>query len=157
MQSKRTSTRIATVTVAAGLVLVGAGAASAATGLPSGAADAAQAALTKLGITVGAGDHGKPATTPTAPTGGDSGSSSEVSQLATTTDLTGVDKGAAISGLASDGKSQAGQHGASDAKAAARAAAAAHATSHGTTTAATASGGHSTDGSAHAVVPTTRP
>jgi hypothetical protein len=34
----------------------------------------------------------------------------EVSDLARTTTLTGVDKGAAVSGLASDGKSHAGQH-----------------------------------------------
>ena len=40
---------------------------------------------------------------------GDQGKGSAVSELATTTDLTGVDKGAAISDLASDGKSRAGE------------------------------------------------
>jgi hypothetical protein len=36
---------------------------------------------------------------------------SDTAELATTTELTGVDKGAAISSAASDGQSQAGQHG----------------------------------------------
>ena len=39
------------------------------------------------------------------------GKGDEISDLATTTDLTGVDKGTAISTAASEGKSQAGQHG----------------------------------------------
>jgi hypothetical protein len=86
-----------------GLVVVGALVGStglAAAGvLPDAAQDAVSNVFDKVGITIPAsGDH--PATT-----GG------EISQIATTTDATGVDKGAEISSAASGGMSQAGQHG----------------------------------------------
>ena len=86
-----------------GLVVVGALVGStglAAAGvLPDAAQDAVSNVFDRVGITIPAsGDH--PATT------GD-----EISQIATTTDATGVDKGAEISSAASAGKSQAGQHG----------------------------------------------
>ena len=86
-----------------GLVVVGAlvrstGLAAAGV-LPDAAQDAVSNVFDRVGITIPAsGDH--PATT------GD-----EISQIATTTDATGVDKGAEISSAASAGKSQAGQHG----------------------------------------------
>jgi hypothetical protein len=99
--------------------------------LPGAAQDVASSIFTKAGITVpGPNDHAgtHPSvrgtsspdvadasqhmshTTTSAPS--DNGKGSEISQLATTTDLTGVEKGAAsISTLAGGGKSQAGQHG----------------------------------------------
>jgi hypothetical protein len=88
--------------------------------LPGAAQSVASDMLGTLGVTVpgpnsNAGDHpnvrGKSADT--AVTTSNSGKGSEISELATSTDLTGVAKGAAISTLASDGKSKAGQeHGA---------------------------------------------
>ncbi len=67
--------------------------------LPDAARDAFSSALDRVGITVPAnGDH--PST-----------SGEEISEIATTTDATGPDKGAEISSAASGGKSQAGQHG----------------------------------------------
>ena len=67
--------------------------------LPDAAQDAFSHVLDRVGITVPAGtDH--PAS-----------SGEELSGIATTTDVTGVDKGAEISSVASGGKSQAGQHG----------------------------------------------
>src|SRR6187200_2968415 len=83
--------------------------------LPSAAQDIASAMLAKVGISVpGPNEH---AGTHPSVRGSSSDASadavtrSDVAELATTTDLTGVDKGAAISSAASDGKSQAGQHG----------------------------------------------
>jgi hypothetical protein len=86
-----------------GLIVVGAMVGStglAAAGvLPDAAQDAFSHLLDKVGITVPAGtDH--PAS-----------SGEELSGIATTTDVTGVDKGAEISSVASGGKSQAGQDG----------------------------------------------
>jgi hypothetical protein len=86
-----------------GLVVVGALAGStglAAAGvLPDAAQDAVSNVFNRVGITIPAsGDH--PAT-----------SGAEISGIATTTDATGVDKGAEISSAASGGMSQAGQHG----------------------------------------------
>jgi hypothetical protein len=86
-----------------GLVVVGALVGStglAAAGvLPDAAQDAVSNVLDRVGITIPAsGDH--PAI-----------SGDEVSGIATTTDATGVDKGAEISSAASGGMSQAGQHG----------------------------------------------
>ncbi|MBI3648956.1 MAG: hypothetical protein HY240_09445 [Actinobacteria bacterium] len=68
--------------------------------LPDGAQNTASNALAKIGISV---PSGHPAST-----------GQDISGVATTTDSTGVDKGAEISGLASGGVSQAGQHGAPD-------------------------------------------
>jgi hypothetical protein len=68
--------------------------------LPAPAQDAVSGVLAKVGISVPSGvDH--PA-----------GTGEEISHVATTTESTGVDKGAEISGIASGGMSQAGEHGA---------------------------------------------
>lgn len=86
-----------------GLVVVGALVGStglAAAGvLPDAAQDAFSMVLERVGITVPASDD-HPA-----------GSGEEIAEMATTTDATGMDKGAAISFAASGGVSQAGQHG----------------------------------------------
>lgn len=79
--------------------LVGSTGLAAAGVLPHAAQDAFSHVLDKVGITVPAGtDH--PAS-----------SGEELSGVATTTNATGVDKGAEISSVASGGKSRAGQHG----------------------------------------------
>jgi hypothetical protein len=70
----------------------------------------------------------------------------EISTLATTTDLEGVDKGAAISTLASGGQSQAGQNGQADSE---HGSAGQAPSSDGAATADEASDGHSTAGAAN--------
>jgi hypothetical protein len=118
--------------------------------LPGAAQDVASTMLAKVGVSVpgpnaNAGDHpnvrGKSSE---APSVSSSGKGSEISDLATGTDLTGVEKGAAISTLASEGKSQAGQHGQAGEE---HGTSAATASTKGRTTAATASDGHSSAGS----------
>jgi hypothetical protein len=130
--------------------------------LPGAAQAIASAMLAKVGISVpspneNAGTHpsvrGSSISTPS-----NAGTGSGISDLARTTDLSGVEKGAAISSVASDGKSQAGQHGSGSAPVttpnsggtgtADTASGGASAT--GTATANTASGGHSTAGSGNA-------
>lgn len=129
-----TTSKVAAVALAGGLSLVG-GVAAAATGtLPGAAQDTARDMLGHVGVTVpGTDDHAgthadtrggsthpaaaDPAATPTHPSG--AGKGSTISELATTTDATGVDKGALISGTASGGKSHAGRHGATTAPTAA--------------------------------------
>ena len=117
--------------------------------LPGAAQDVASAMLAKVGISVpgsneSAGDHpnvrGSTADTSDVATG------SGISGLATTTELTGVNKGAAISSAASDGKSQAGQHG----PASGESARVETPNGGGTGTADTASGGKSSNGSSTA-------
>lgn len=87
--------------------------------LPGAAQDVASSMLAKVGISVpgpneNAGTHpdvrGKSGDTANAPASREN-TGGEISELARTTELTGVEKGAAISTAASDGKSQAGQHG----------------------------------------------
>jgi hypothetical protein len=79
--------------------LIGSTGLAAAGVLPDAAQDAFSHALDKVGITVPAGsDH--PAS-----------SGVELSGIATTTEATGVDKGAEISSVASGGRSRAGRHG----------------------------------------------
>jgi hypothetical protein len=86
--------------------LVGSTGLAAAGVLPDAAQDAFSAVLDKVGISVPASsDH--PAS-----------SGEEVAEIATTTDATGVEKGAEISSVASGGTSQAGQHGSDPAGAA---------------------------------------
>jgi len=129
--------------------------------LPGAAQDVASSMLSKVGVTVpgpneNAGTHpsvrgtsspdvaatdGAEGTDEAAPENA-GGKGAEISELATTTDLTGVEKGAAISTLASGGKSQAGQHG--DATADHSAA------NSGATAADEASGGHSSAGADNA-------
>jgi hypothetical protein len=114
--------------------------------LPGAAQDVASEMLAKVGITVpgpndNAGTHPDVRGAPT-----DAGKGAEISELATTTELTGVEKGAAVSTAASGGKSQAGQHG----SASATAAPVETPNSGGTGTADTASGGKSATGTATA-------
>lgn len=128
--------------------------------LPGAAQDVASSMLSKVGVTVpgpseNAGTHpsvrGNSSTDASVSDDAEAnengaGKGVEVSELATTTELTGVDKGAAISTLASDGKSQAGQHG----EAAADHGAAASGANDGAATANEASGGHSSAGADNA-------
>ena len=118
--------------------------------LPGAAQDIASAMLAKVGISVpGPNEH---AGTHPSVRGSSSDASSDavtrsdIAELATTTDLTGVDKGAAISGAASDGKSQAGQHG----SASGGSAPVDTPNNGGTGTADTASGGKSSQGTSTA-------
>lgn len=120
-----TTAKVAAAALAGGLSLVG-GVAAAATGsLPGAAQDTARTVLGTVGVTVpGADDHAgthpdsrgssadasKPTDAPSP--SATAGKGAEISKLATTTTATGVDKGALISGVASGGKSKAGQHGA---------------------------------------------
>lgn len=83
--------------------------------LPGAAQEIASAILAKVGISV-PGPNERAGTHPSVrgssgDVSPDAATGSEIRELATTTDLTGVDKGAEISTVASDGKSQAGQHG----------------------------------------------
>jgi hypothetical protein len=138
----RLATAIATVALAGTTGLAFAGS------LPGAAQDVASTMLAKVGVSVpgpnsNAGDH--PSVRGTSSDAGVTSSSSdkgtEISQLATSTDLTGVEKGAAISTLASGGKSKAGQeHGAPVETP----------NTGGTGTAETASGGQSLQGTATA-------
>jgi hypothetical protein len=126
--------------------------------LPDAAQNAAATVLSKVGITIpAANDH--PAST-----------GSEISSIATTTSSPGVAKGAEISSSASDGMSQAGQHGSAGAQAPSPVAtpnpggtgtgdaASGGASDSGTATANDASQGHSSAGSANATVtPSTLP
>ena len=119
--------------------------------LPGAAQDVASEMLAKVGITVpGPNDsagtnpdvRGTSTSVPIAPA--DAGKGAEISELATTTDLTGMEKGAAVSTAASGGKSQAGQHGSGTGSASATGARVETPNSGGTGTADTASGGKST-------------
>jgi hypothetical protein len=83
--------------------------------LPDPAQHAVSAVLERVGITIPASaNHPTPKPTPAASHSAGAhpaSTGSEISSIATTTDATGVAKGAEISSLASGGKSQAGQHG----------------------------------------------
>jgi hypothetical protein len=122
----RMSRRVAAAVLMGGLVLSGGAAAAAAGVLPGPVQQTAKDVLAKVGLTVpgpnenSANDPAPPGTTPGpltsagpagAPGGASSGQGSELSDLAHSTTTTGVDKGAAVSGTASDGKSQAGEQG----------------------------------------------
>jgi hypothetical protein len=118
--------------------------------LPGAAQDIASEMLAKVGISVpgpndNAGTHpderGSSTVIPLS-----SGQGSEISDLAQTTNLSGLDKGAAISNVASDGKSQAGTHGG----ASGASAPVATPNGGGTGTADTASGGASSAGTSTA-------
>jgi hypothetical protein len=96
--------------------------------LPGAAQDVASEMLAKVGVSVpgpndNAGTHpdgrGSSGTAPNAPSG--EGKGSDISELARTTDATGVEKGAVVSTAASVGKSQAGQQGGGASAAAANA------------------------------------
>jgi hypothetical protein len=128
--------------------------------LPGAAQDVASSMLSKVGVTVpgpndNAGTHPsvRGNSSPDASVSDDgeandeaaaengAGKGPEISELATTTELTGVDKGAAISTVASGGKSQAGQEGQATAD---------HGARDGAATGNEASGGHSTAGADNA-------
>jgi hypothetical protein len=155
----RISAALVAVCLACSVGLASAGA------LPGAAQEIASTMLDKVGISVpgtneNAGTHPDVRGTSTlAPSG--AGIGSDISGLATTQDLSGIEKGAAISGAASDGKSQAGTHGSASGASAPVATpnsggtgtadtASNGASSTGTATADTASGGHSTAGSGNA-------
>jgi hypothetical protein len=138
----RLATAFATVALAGATGLAFAGS------LPGAAQGVASAMLEKVGVDVpgpngNAGDHpnvrGKSSDTAVTPS--NSGKGGEISELATSTDLTGVEKGAAISTLASGGKSKAGQEQGAPVEAP---------NTGGTGTADTASGGQSSEGAATA-------
>jgi hypothetical protein len=146
-----TRPRLSAALVAA-LLACTAGLASAGS-LPGAAQDIASEMLAQVGIAVpgpndNAGTHpdvrGSSEITPSA---GEKGSA--VSQLATGDELTGLDKGAAVSSVASDGKSQAGTHG-SPSRAAGGSAPVETPNDGGTGTADTASGGASGAGTSTA-------
>jgi hypothetical protein len=109
--------------------------------LPDTAQDLLSNVLDRVGISVPTGDH--PAS-----------SGEQISETATTTDSTGVGKGAEISSIASDGMSQAGEHGSAEHGTAehgsaghgADAAPVSTPNKGGTSTADAASGGHSEAG-----------
>jgi hypothetical protein len=141
------------LTCTAGLALAGT--------LPGAAQDVASEMLAKVGVDVpgpndNAGTHpsvrgqsdvsndaSEDANSPEEAGSGSSGKGAEISSLATTTDLEGVDKGAAISTLGSGGQSQAGQNGQADSE---HGSAGQAPSSDGATTADEASDGHSTAG-----------
>jgi hypothetical protein len=121
--------------------------------LPGAAQDVASEALAKVSITVpGANDSAgvhpdvRGSSTSTSIASSDAGKGAEISALATTTELTGLEKGAAISTAASEGRSQAGQHGSSSSNGAR----VETPNRGGTSTADTASGGKSSKGTATA-------
>ena len=136
--------------------------------LPGAAQDIAAAMLGKIGVSVpGPNEHSgtHPDLGGTSEDGlPDVAGRSEIAELATKTDLEGVEKGAAISTAASDGKSHAGQKGSAGSAHAGEPsvptpteggtgtadAASGGKSLHGTSTADAASGGHSGAGSANA-------
>jgi hypothetical protein len=120
--------------------------------LPGAAQDIASSMLAQVGVSVpgpnsDAGDHpnvrGTSSDVAVTPSSSDKGI--EISQFATSTDLTGVEKGTAISTLASGGESQAGSHGQASG---AQGATVETPNSGGAGTADTASGGESSQGTA---------
>jgi hypothetical protein len=138
MLPRVTPLRAAVASGATAALLLTGGVAAAATGtLPGAAQDTARDMLATIGVTVPGADEAAaghadqrgpvaedtgevtpveaPADEQTdgaAEDDAQSGQGAEVSELARTTEATGADKGAEISGFASDGKSKAGQHGA---------------------------------------------
>lgn len=149
--------RLKLAAAVATVALAGTASLAVAGSLPGAAQDVASTMLLKVGVSVpgpnaNAGDHpnvrgqsSSDAAVTRVETDASSGKGSAISELATTTDLTGVEKGAAISTLASGGKSQAGQHGQA---ASAHGAPVATPNGGGTGTADTASGGQSSAGTA---------
>jgi hypothetical protein len=143
----------ATAAAVAAALACSAGLASAGA-LPGAAQDVASAMLAKVGISVPGADESArdhPNVRGSSADTSDVAKGSDISDLATTTELTGVNKGATISSAASDGKSQAGQHGsASGGSAAVETPNGGGKSSKGTSTADTASGGASSAGSGNA-------
>jgi hypothetical protein len=144
--------RLTAALVAAGLAC-SAGLASAGA-LPGAAQQVAADMLAKVGISVpGSNEHANdhPSLRGTsAEEHATTGKGSDISELATTTELSGVEKGAAISTAASNGKSQAGQNGSASAASSASQARVPTPNGGGTGTADTASDGKSSSGTATA-------
>jgi hypothetical protein len=149
--------RFRTATAFAAAALFATAGLAAAGSLPGAAQDIASEMLAKVGVEV-PGPNSKAGSHPNVRgNSGDSsrpqqeqandGKGSEVSELATSTELEGVEKGAAISSLASGGQSQAGEHGQAGED---HGAAVATPNQGGTATADAASTGHSTDGTSTA-------
>jgi hypothetical protein len=116
--------------------------------LPDTAQEKLSNVLDRVGISIPTGHPASSVPTghpvSSAPTGDHPASSGEqISEIATTTDSTGVSKGAEISSIASSGKSQAGEHGSSGANHGTDAAPVATPNAGGTSTADTASAGRS--------------
>jgi hypothetical protein len=130
-------------------VLVGTAGLAMAGALPAAAQDAVSNVFGRVGITVPPSEDHPDATTQsdegTADTTASASTGEEISDLATTTDATGVAKGALISTAASGGMSRAGQSGSQSAPP----------TTAGPETGATASGGASTARSGNASQPPT--
>ena len=105
--------RIEVASALAAATLAGTTGVALAGGLPGAAQNVASSMLAKVGLSVPAGD-GHADTHATVRSGlsdqaqGPASTGADISDLATTTDLTGVAKGAAVSTLASGGKSHAG-------------------------------------------------
>jgi hypothetical protein len=129
--------------------------------LPGSAQDTAATMLSKVGVSVpgpdsNAGTNGSVRGTSPDVAQGPSATGAKISELATSTELSGVAKGAAISTLASGGKSRAGaEHAApvetpSDGGSGTADTASGGDSSVGTSEAATASDGHSVAGSGNA-------
>jgi hypothetical protein len=167
--TKRRVLQVATASLVGGAMLVSGLAAAGA--LPGAAQSIASDMLEKVGVSVPgpnnhAGAHpdvrgqsnptGQPAgsSDPGPSVSAQNGQGSTISDLAHTTTATGVDKGAAISTAASDGQSQAGDHGGGSQSAGGAPPANTPGVSvpntGGTSTADTASDGHSTAGTATA-------
>ena len=157
---------------ATGALLTGGVAAAASGTLPGTAQDTAKTILGTVGVTVpgpsenaadnsttrgrSADAHARNAARTAAaaedtaaPTTAANEHGKAVSSLATTTELTGRDKGAAISELASNGKSKAGDEHPTPTETVTPEATETPTTTTGQSTAATASSGHSTEGRAH--------
>jgi hypothetical protein len=92
------------VAVAVGALTVATGGFAFAGALPPPAQDAVSKVLDRVGITV-------PSATDSSDRDHPASTGQEISTIATTTDATGVAKGAEISTVASGGMSQAGEHG----------------------------------------------
>ena len=89
--------------------------------LPDTAQDMLSNVLDRVGVSVPTGDHpassGEPSEHPASsgePSEHPASSGEQISEIATTTDSTGVGKGADISSIASGGMSQAGEHGSAE-------------------------------------------
>ena len=93
------SSRLRITTAFAGIMIVATAGIAMAGDLPAPAQDAVSHAMDHVGITLPASDE-HPVST-----------GEDISTVATTTDATGAAKGAEVSGLASGGRSQAGQYG----------------------------------------------
>jgi hypothetical protein len=123
--------------------------------LPGAAQQIASTMLAKVGVTVpgpneNAGTHPGQRGSSSTVTPSTAGEGVEISELPTTIDLKGVEKDASISAAASDGKSQAGQHGNAAGADASEAPPVETPNSGGTDTADTASGGSSANGTSTA-------